>query len=191
MQVEALIIPGAKLITPCRFGDARGYFTESYTQNRFVEAGIDQRFVQDNEAFSANAGTVRGLHCQLPPHAQVKLVRAVTGRICDVIVDARKGSPAFGKTLSVILDSALGNQLLVPRGCLHGYATLEPDTLIAYKVDAFYDAESDTSIAWNDPDLGLDWQMDGLTPILSDKDQTGQAWASFESPFVFDANTAE
>lgn len=191
MQVEALHIPGAKLITPPRFGDTRGYFTESYTRNRFADAGIDCDFVQDNEAFSARAGTLRGLHCQRPPNAQAKLVRAVTGRICDIIVDARRGSPAFGRSVSVILDSAEGNQLFVPAGCLHGYVTLQPNTLVAYKVDAFYDSDSDTAVAWNDPELDLDWQMDGLTPILSDKDRAAQSWASFETPFVFDAGKGE
>lgn len=185
MQVDALPIAGAKLITPRRVGDARGYFSETYTENKFAAAGIPGRFVQDNEAWSAEVGTLRGLHCQLPPHAQAKLVRVVRGRIRDAIVDARVGSPSFGQSVTLDLDSKSGAQAYVPAGCLHGYVTLEPDTLVAYKVDAFYDAPCDRSIAWNDPDLAVDWKLGNIRPVLSERDQTASSWADFNSPFVF------
>ncbi len=149
-----------------------------------AEAGLDLRFVQDNESLSARAGTLRGLHYQAPPHAQAKLVRVVRGAIRDVAVDARRGSPTFGQWVAVELAAETGAQLLVPRGFLHGFVTLEDATHVIYKVDGVFHGPSDGSVAWNDPDLGIDWGVDPDMVILSDKDRTAPAFADWTSPFA-------
>lgn len=183
MDVVSLEIPEVKIITPRRFSDDRGFFSETYNARGFKAAGVDVDFIQDNHSFSAKAGTVRGLHFQAPPHAQSKLVRVLRGAIIDVAVDARKSSPTFGKWVKAEISAENGKQIFVPKGFLHGFATLEPDTEVAYKVDAFYDGASDGSVKWNDPDLAIDWGVAEGTAALSDKDAKAQSWAAFASPF--------
>ena len=183
LKIEELEIKDVKLVTPPRFGDARGFFSETYNAARFKEAGIEADFVQDNHSYSAPAGTVRGLHYQKPPYAQAKLVRVLRGSIIDVAVDVRPGSPTYGKWVSAKLSSENGVQIFVPRGFLHGFATLEPDTEIAYKVDNYYSKECDGAVFWNDPDLAIDWGIETGTALLSDKDREAQRFADFQSPF--------
>lgn len=186
MQIERLAIPGVMQITPPRHGDQRGYFTVTYNRDILAELGIVSDFSQDNQSWSAAAGTVRGLHFQYPPAEQAKLVRVVRGRALDVVVDARRGSPAFGQHLTSELSAETGAQIFVPRGCLHGFVTLEADTILQYKVDNDYAPGLDASLAWDDPDLGIDWGINRAAATLSAKDANGIAWASFDSPFRFD-----
>ena len=153
LLVESLSIEDVKLVTPQRFGDDRGFFSETYNQQRFLEAGITAEFLQDNHSLSAQKGTIRGLHYQSPPFAQAKLVRVLRGSILDVAVDVRSGSPTYGQWVSAELSAENGVQIFVPRGFLHGFATLEPDTEIAYKVDNYYSKECDGAVLWNDATL--------------------------------------
>ncbi|WDI32461.1 dTDP-4-dehydrorhamnose 3,5-epimerase [Hyphococcus flavus] len=183
MDVQSLAIPEVKLITPRRFSDDRGFFSETYNARAFAQAGVDCAFVQDNHSYSAKTGTVRGLHYQAPPHAQSKLVRVLRGSIIDVAVDARKSSPTYGQWVKAELSAENGVQIFVPKGFLHGFITLEPETEVAYKVDAFYDGPSDGSVKWNDPDLGIDWGVSDKDTSLSDKDASAPAWAAFKSPY--------
>lgn len=193
MDVQSLAIPEVKLVTPRRFSDDRGFFSETYNARAFRAAGIDVEFVQDNHSYSAKPGTVRGLHYQAPPHAQSKLVRVLRGAVIDVAVDARKASPTFGQWVRATLSADNGRQLFVPKGFLHGFLTLEPDTEVAYKVDAYYDRDSDGAVRWDDQDLAIDWTPEdwtpesgaagGFTPLLSAKDAAAPAWAAFSSPF--------
>lgn len=171
LSVEPTEIPDVKVVTPKRFGDNRGFFSETYHRQRFLEAGIDADFVQDNCSLSAAAGTVRGLHFQSEPFAQDKLVRVVRGRILDVAVDLRRSSPTYGAHVAVELSADNGRQLYVPVGFAHGFCTLEPNTEIHYKVSAYYSVEHDHGLAWNDPALGIAWPVDAATAILSDKDR--------------------
>lgn len=173
-------------IVPRRFEDARGWFSETYQRDRFKAAGIDAGFVQDNQSWSKPAGTLRGIHFQTPPYAQAKLVRCLKGRIWDVAVDLRSGSPTYGQWVSAELTAARGEQLYVPAGFGHGFLTLEPETEVAYKVDAFYAPECDGGIAWNDPDLAIAWPLPGAAPELSDKDARLPAFKDFVSPFAYD-----
>lgn len=159
-----------KLIVSKRFEDARGWFSETWSRRIFEAAGVDVDFVQDNHSYSRNAGTIRGLHFQSAPFAQAKLVRCVRGRIFDVAVDIRHDSPTFRKWVGAELSAENGHQLFVPRGFAHGFLTLEADTEVAYKVDAFYDAASDGGIRWDDPELAIEWPSQALAPTLSDKD---------------------
>jgi dTDP-4-dehydrorhamnose 3,5-epimerase len=158
------------LLQPRRFSDNRGWFVESWNKKRFEEFGVCVDFVQDNHSYSRPSGTIRGLHFQKPPHAQAKLVRCLKGSIFDVAVDLRRDSPTFGKWEGVELSAELGNQLFIPAGYAHGFLTLEPDCEIAYKVDAHYAPDADAGIAWDDPDLAIDWPINGLEVVLSDKD---------------------
>ena len=183
LKVEALAIPDVKLVTPPRFGDDRGFFSETYNAERFKAAGIDADFIQDNHSLSAQSGTVRGLHFQAPPFAQAKLVRVLRGAILDVAVDARKSSPTYGQWVSAELSAENGVQIYVPRGFLHGFATLEPDTEIAYKVDNYYSKECDGAVLWCDETLGIDWGVAKADAMLSEKDANAQAFADFNSPF--------
>lgn len=157
------------MIEPQVHGDSRGFFMESYSQAAFAEYGIDISFVQDNHSLSVQSGIIRGLHYQLNPHAQTKLVRVTTGAIYDVAVDIRTHSATFGQWVGVILSEANKRQLLIPRGFAHGFCTIVPNTQVLYKVDAMYAPELDRGILWNDPALGIDWPT--ASPILSDKDQ--------------------
>ena len=171
LTIEETAIPAVKIITSRRFGDERGFFTETWNRRRFADAGIDLDFVQDNHSLSRPAGTVRGLHFQSPPHAQDKLVRVVRGRILDVAVDLRRSSPTYGRHVAVELSAENGRQLLVPVGFAHGFCTLEPDTEVVYKVSAYYPPEHDHGVAFDDPDLGIDWPVSRATAVLSDKDR--------------------
>ena len=153
------------------------------------DAGLVFDWVQDNHSFSADAGTVRGLHYQAPPAAQAKLVRVVMGRIRDVVVDVRRGSPTFGRWEAVELSAEAGNQMFVPRGFLHGFVTLEPGTLVQYKVDAPYDAEADGAVAWNDPDLAIDWGIAPGDATVSAKDAAAPAFSHWTSPFSWETST--
>lgn len=178
MEVEDLGLPGLALITPRRFGDERGWFCESWNARRMAEAGFDIDFTQDNHAYSLAAGVLRGLHLQAAPFAQTKLVRCVVGRIFDVAVDVRPDSPHRGAWRGVELSGENGRQLLAPKGFLHGYLTLTPETHVVYKVDALYDPASDRAVAWNDPAIGVDWPLAeaGVSaPVLSEKDAAAAA----------------
>jgi dTDP-4-dehydrorhamnose 3,5-epimerase len=183
MQVQSLRIPDVKLLTPRRFADDRGWFSESYNQRTMATAGIELDFVQDNHSYSKSAGTVRGLHYQSPPFAQDKLVRVLSGRILDVVVDVRVGSPTYGQWLSAELTADGGEQLLVPIGFLHGFITLDAHTEVAYKVTARYSADRDGNVRWDDPALGIDWGELAGRAVLSEKDLRAPNWIEFESPF--------
>ena len=177
MDVVSLDIPDVKIIRPKKFGDHRGFFSETYTKKTFEAAGLQYDFVQDNHSLSAEVGTVRGLHFQLPPFAQDKLVRVVRGAILDVAVDIRKGSPTFGRHVSAVISAADWNQILVPIGFAHGFCTLEPDTEVIYKVTNYYSAEHDRGLLWNDPELGIDWPVSADKARLSDKDHKHPTFA--------------
>ncbi len=170
MKVERLAIPEVILLTPPRFADARGFFSETFNARRFAEAGVDATFVQDNQSLSAARGTVRGLHCQIAPSVQGKLVRCVRGAIWDVAVDIRHGSPTFGQHAAAVLSAENWSQLWVPGGFLHGFCTLEPDTEVIYKVTADYDRAAERGVIWNDPALALPWPVAEADAVLSDKD---------------------
>ena len=172
LEVKPLELDGVFEIIPKRFGDDRGFFSETYNGPRFAEAGIDIAFVQDNHSLSAKAGTVRGLHYQLPPFAQDKLVRVVRGVIIDVVVDIRRSSPTFGRWLSLEVSAEKWNQILVPKGYAHGFITLADDTEVIYKVSEHYSQAHDRSLRFDDPDLAIDWRIAASQVCLSDKDRT-------------------
>ena len=165
-----LALPEVLLITPRRHGDARGWFSETWSRRSLAAAGLDIDFVQDNEAFNARSGTVRGLHFQMAPHPQAKLVRVLAGAILDVAVDVRAGSPTRGRWVSARLTAEGGEQLFVPRGFAHGYCTLCDDVMLAYKVDGDYAPQTEGGVIWNDPDLAIDWPVPPDRAVLSDKD---------------------
>jgi dTDP-4-dehydrorhamnose 3,5-epimerase len=171
MQVEDTAISAVKIVTPKKHGDARGFFSEVYSRPSWEGAGLSFTFVQDNHSFSATPGTLRGLHFQTPPFAQDKLVRVSRGRIVDVAVDIRRSSPTFGKHIAVELSADNWRQLLVPIGFAHGFVTLEPDVEVLYKTTAPYSAAHDRGIAWDDPEIGVDWRLPAAGPTLSDKDR--------------------
>jgi dTDP-4-dehydrorhamnose 3,5-epimerase len=175
-----------KLIRPKRFGDERGWFCESYSRKACKALGIDEDFCQDNHSMSRSPGVLRGLHFQAPPHAQAKLVRCVRGRLWDVAVDVRKGSPTFGQWVAAELSAENGWQLFVPVGFAHGFVTLEPDTEVEYKTSDFYAPECEGGLIWNDPDLALPWPLPPGGPILSDKDTRLPTLKDFSSPFGYD-----
>ncbi|WP_170334694.1 dTDP-4-dehydrorhamnose 3,5-epimerase [Ruegeria arenilitoris] len=185
MKVTQTELPGVLLLEPARFGDERGFFSESWNRKTLLAEGIDIDFVQDNHSLSATVNTVRGLHFQSPPHAQAKLVRCGRGRLFDVAVDVRKGSPTYGKWIGVELSSENGRQLLIPEGFLHGFVTREPDTEIVYKCTDYYAPECDGSVRFDDPDIGIDW---GLTAdaVLSQKDKDATLLKDFDSPFEYE-----
>ncbi|UXU75118.1 MULTISPECIES: dTDP-4-dehydrorhamnose 3,5-epimerase [unclassified Paracoccus (in: a-proteobacteria)] len=183
MQIEKTPLPGVLVLTPRRFGDARGFFAETWNRRTLAEAGLDlPEFVQDNHSMSATCGTLRGLHFQAPPHAQGKLVRCGRGRLFDVAVDIRRGSPTYGRWHGEELSFENGRQLWVPAGFLHGFVTRAEDTEIIYKCSDYYAPDCDGAVAWNS--VGIDW---GLTqaPILSPRDAAAPALADFHSPFVY------
>lgn len=171
MQVQSLAISDVKLLTPKRFGDSRGFFAETYSRKVLSELGFGEEFVQDNHSLSREVGVVRGLHFQLPPFAQAKLVRVIRGAIFDVAVDIRRGSPTFGKWVGAELTADNFTQILVPVGFAHGFVTRAPDTEVVYKVTAYYAPSHDRGILWNDPAIGIDWGVAPAAAILSDKDR--------------------
>ena len=183
MQIEPTALPGVMILTPVRHGDARGFFSESWNRDRLARHGIAIDFVQDNHSLSRAAGTLRGLHFQAPPRAQAKLVRCGRGRLWDVAVDARRGSPSYGRWTGVELSSENGRQLLVPAGFLHGFVTREPDTEIVYKCSDFYDAAADGAVRWDS--AGVDWALEG-DPVLSQKDAAAPALDAFDTPFAYE-----
>ncbi len=183
LDIRNTAIPDVLVLTPRRFGDERGFFSESWNRQRLLDAGLDFDFVQDNHSLSAQPGTIRGLHFQAPPHAQDKLVRCGRGALFDVAVDIRKGSPTYGQWVGEELSFENGRQLLVPAGFLHGFLTRAPDTEILYKCTDYYAPECDGAVRWDS--CGIDWGFDG-TPILSDKDAAAPALADFDSPFVYE-----
>ena len=168
--VEGLAIPDVKIITPRKFADHRGFFSETYSRQDLEGVGIDLDFVQDNQSLSSVAGTLRGLHFQIPPFAQDKLVRVLRGRILDVAVDIRVGSPTYGRHVTAEISAEKWNQIFVPVGFAHGFVTLEPDTEIVYKVSRPYSVACDRGILWSDPDLGIAWPFSPEAAVLSEKD---------------------
>jgi dTDP-4-dehydrorhamnose 3,5-epimerase len=178
-------IPGLLVFEPQVFEDSRGYFFESYNEKIFKEQGMDLRFVQDNQS-SSSYGVIRGLHYQLPPHAQVKLVRVLHGKILDVAVDIRKGSPAYGKTFCQELSAENRKQLFIPAGFAHGFSVLSEKAEVFYKCDAFYNKESDAGIRFNDPALNIDWKIPADKAIISDKDKTLPTLEACRNMFVFE-----
>lgn len=183
MQIEQTALPGVVILTPARFGDDRGFFSETWSRKRLAEAGIDLDFVQDNHSLSARAGTLRGLHFQSPPHAQAKLVRCGRGVLWDVAVDIRAGSPTYGHWVGVELSAANGRQLLIPAGFLHGFVTRSDETEIVYKCSDYYAPDCDGAVAWNS--VGIDWGLTG-EPVLSAKDAAAVPLADFKTPFTWE-----
>lgn len=181
MKIERLRIPDLILVTPDRHGDQRGFFSETWNQARFEQAGIDLPFIQDNQSLSREPGVLRGLHCQVAPHPQGKLVRCVRGAIWDVAVDARRASPTYGQWAAAELSADNWVQLWIPPGFLHGFCTLQPDTEVIYKVTGAYDRASERGVIWNDPELALPWPV--AAPVLSDKDQVLPRWADIGALF--------
>ena len=171
MDIQATAIPEVKIVTPARYGDHRGFFSEVYNRHALAEAGIDVEFVQDNHSYSAERGTLRGLHFQRPPATQTKLLRVLRGAVADVAVDCRVGSPTYGKHVIVELSAARGDQILCPKGFAHATLTLEPDTEITYKVDAYYAPDHDLGVRFDDPDLAIPWPIPSDRLVLSDKDR--------------------
>ncbi len=182
-------IAGLHLLEPKVFRDERGFFLESYSAAAFEAIGVRTRFVQDNHAYSAGAGVLRGLHFQLPPFDQAKLVWVTRGRVLDVVVDLRRGSPTYARHFAVELSGENMLRLFVPRGFAHGYLTLSPEVEFLYKVDAAYAPQADSGIIWNDPDLAVAWPV--AAPVLSAKDRALPAFKVFNSPFVFDPAAPE
>lgn len=185
MQFENLDLPGIVLITPKKFGDNRGYFSETFRADLFLEKVGAFDFIQDNQSLSAEAGTVRGLHFQLEPRAQGKLVRCIGGRILDVAVDIRKGSPTFGKHVKVELTAENGCQLWIPSGFAHGFCTLVPNSILSYKVTDYYSADHDRGLLWNDPEIGIDWPITANRAVLSAKDITQPGLEALDADFAY------
>ncbi|KIC40589.1 dTDP-4-dehydrorhamnose 3,5-epimerase [Ruegeria sp. ANG-R] len=181
MRVDETNLAGIVILTPRRFGDERGFFSESWNRQRMIDAGLDIDWVQDNHSLSAAPGTIRGLHYQAPPYAQSKLVRCGRGGLLDVVVDIRKGSETYGHWLGVELSFENGRQLLVPDGFLHGFVTLQPNTEVIYKCSCYYSPEAEGAVRWDS--CGIDWNLGDTTPILSEKDAAAPSFSEFESPF--------
>lgn len=176
-------IPDVKVLVPGKFGDHRGFFSETYNKRALAGIGIDLDFVQDNDTMSAEKGTVRGLHFQVEPFSQHKLVRVVRGAILDVAVDVRRGSPTFGQHVAVELSAETWNQILVPIGFAHGFCTLEPDSHIVYKVTNYYSPDHDRGLRWDDPALGIDWPVTPDAAVLSDRDRNWPKLSDLPSHF--------
>lgn len=177
-------LKGVFIIEPAVFGDQRGWFMETYNKEKFSELGINLGFVQDNHSFSSEKGTLRGLHYQLNPRAQTKLVRCTMGSIYDVAVDIRKGSRTYGEWFGIELSAKNKKQLLVPKGFAHAFITLTDNVEVQYKVDELYSPENDRGIIWNDPDINIEWPID-ITPILSEKDQKAPLLKDAENNFNY------
>lgn len=187
LQVEDTRLEGVKIITPRRFGDERGFFSESWSQRAMEAAGLGHyTWLQDNHSVSFQAGTIRGLHYQSPPHAQDKLVRCGRGALLDVVVDVRRGSPTYGKSVAVELSFENGCQLLVPAGFLHGFVTLKPDTEIIYKCSDYYAPDCDGAVYFASAGLDIDWGIGEAEAVLSPKDSAAVQFADFDSPFTYE-----
>ena len=186
MEVTATAIPDVKIVTPRRHGDSRGFFTETYNRRSWTEHGLDFDFAQDNLSLSATVGTVRGLHFQAPPHAQAKLVSVIRGAALDVAVDIRVGSPTFGHHVAVPLSAENGRQLLIPVGFAHGFCTLRPDTLFAYKVTGYYAPDHDKGVLWNDPALAIDWPVTAAAAVVSERDAAQPTLAELPAYFTYE-----
>jgi len=184
-QVHHHELSGVIEFTPPKSGDHRGFFSEVFKQSVLDAEGVEVRWVQDNQSFSAQPGTVRGLHLQAPPFAQAKLIRVLRGAIFDVAVDIRRGSPTYGQWVGVELSAEKWNQLLVPVGYAHGFMTLVPDCEILYKVSARYAPDEEMAIRWDDPDLAIAWPDIGVEPVLSGKDAVAPSFAAFNTPFFY------
>jgi dTDP-4-dehydrorhamnose 3,5-epimerase len=185
MNITQTTIPGVLVLKPRRFVDARGFFIETFNDRAFRDSGIPVNFVQDNQSFSSRRGTIRGLHFQLPPSPQAKLVRVLRGSIYDVVVDLRLRSPTYGQWIAKILTADSDEQLFVPRGLAHGFCTLEDDTEVAYKVDGYYAPACDSGLIWDDPTLGISWPVTPADAVLSDKDRRLGRYSDFVSPFAY------
>ena len=184
MKVLQTELDGAFIIEPQVFGDARGYFTETFSERKLKEAGLNvPTFVQDNQSFSSQKGIVRGLHCQLNPHSQTKLIRCTKGEIYDIIVDIREGSPTYLKWIKVLLSEENMRQLWIPKGFLHGFVTITKEVIVQYKVDEFYDKETDRSVRFDDPVFGIDWGVSD--PILSEKDKNAPLLKDSDVKFFY------
>jgi dTDP-4-dehydrorhamnose 3,5-epimerase len=184
MKIIETPLKGVLIIEPRIFDDTRGYFYESYNKDKFTEAGISASFVQDNQSLS-HKGAIRGLHGQANPFAQGKLVRVISGSVLDVALDVRKGSPTYGEHFPITLSGENKLQLWIPPGFLHGFSTLEDNTIFTYKVDNYYDRASEIGVIWNDPDLAIDWGIGKSMALLSPKDELLPAFGEFKSPFHF------
>ena len=183
----AMSLSDVNVITPKRFGDDRGFFSETWNKARLAQDGIEIDFVQDNHSMSHAVGTVQGLHCQSPPHAQAKLLRCGRGRLFDVAVDIRRGSPTFGHWMGEELSFDNGKQLFIPAGFLHSFMTLEPDTEIVYKCSDYYAPDCDGAVRFDDPDIGIQWPLDPTQEQLSPKDAAAPRLRDFDSPFTYEA----
>jgi dTDP-4-dehydrorhamnose 3,5-epimerase len=185
VKIEETTLPGVLILTPRRFGDHRGFFSESWNRRTLTQAGVDlPEFVQDNHSVSAQKGTVRGLHFQSPPHAQGKLVRCGRGAIFDVAVDVRAGSATYGQWVGLDLSFDNGKQLWIPAGFLHGFMTLQSDSEIIYKCTDYYAPECDGAVRWDS--CGIDWPIDLAAPVLSEKDAGAPNFADFMTPFTYE-----
>jgi len=187
VEIRPLAIADVKLVIPRVHRDDRGFFSETYSRQRMAAEGVPAEFVQDNHAFSVNPGTLRGLHFQVAPHAQGKLVRVTRGAVFDVAVDIRVGSPTFGQHVSEVLSAENWRQIWIPRGFAHGYCTLEPDTEVIYKVDEYYEPASDRGLRWDDPTLGIEWPVDRAAITISDKDRRQPYLRELAPAFVYEA----
>ncbi|MFN4088205.1 MAG: dTDP-4-dehydrorhamnose 3,5-epimerase [Alphaproteobacteria bacterium] len=185
MRIERLDIEAVSAITPARHGDERGYFAETYSRAALAAHGIEDTFVQDNHAYSHRRGTVRGLHFQVPPHAQAKLVRVVRGAVYDVAVDLRRGSPTYGHFVGAVLSARNGMQLHIPAGFAHGLCTLEDDTEVLYKASDFYAPAHEGALRWDDPAVGIPWPLGGTAPTISARDAAAPLLTGFDSPFAY------
>ena len=185
MDVERLEIPEVLVLKPRKFGDDRGFFSETYSKRAMEEIGVSLDFVQDNHSRSAQRGTIRGLHFQALPKAQAKLVRVVRGAILDVAVDLRTGSPTYGRHVKAEISADAWNQILIPVGFAHGFCTLTPDTEVIYKVDEFYSQEHDKGLLWNDPALGIEWPVSAEDAVLSAKDKVQPLLAELPAYFSY------
>ncbi len=183
MEIEKTLIEGAVVLTPKIFGDNRGWFMESYSKRTLEQAGITDDFIQDNRSFSAQKGTLRGLHCQTEPMAQAKLLTCLKGEILDVAVDIRQGSPTYKQVVCVKLTEENKKMFYIPAGCLHGFVTLSDNVEVMYKVNNFYSAENDRSVRYDDPELAVEWNIE--TPILSQKDLNAPFLKDSDVKFIF------
>ena len=185
LRIERLSLEGLVLIVPQRHADSRGFFVETYNRKAMIEAGIANTFVQDNQSLSVQTGTIRGLHFQLAPEPQAKMVRVVQGSVFDVGVDLRAGSPTYGRWAGATLTAEGGEQLFLPVGFAHAFCTLEPDTVVAYKVDGFYNKGAEGGLRWDDPDIGIEWPVAKHKVQVSEKDAALPALRDLTAPLAF------